>query len=324
MKEGKQGVIKTFYSAKKYRPDGIINAKDIDFNVLISDEDIQAFSLPYAGVNRKTAGGFEKGRLAVVTAGTGIGKSTFTREVAYHFAMKHKLKVGFIALEENNKRTALGFMGIYLNKPIHIRPVLKRIKETEPEKLKEAYDKVIQQGNFFLYDHFGSLESDNLLEKIRYLAVAEQVDFIFLDHISIVISGDDITGSDERKAIDVLMTKLRSLAEETGVGIIVVSHLRRPQGHKGFEDGLQITLNHLRGSGAIAQLADYVIGLERNQQGDNPNEAIVRILKNRVTGETGQSDVLLYDPDTGRLLPTDDEVYEIEEEEGFTNEADEW
>ena len=70
---------------------------------------------------------------------------------------------------------------------------------------------------FVLYDHFGSIESNNLLARIRYLAVAEQCDFVVLDHISIAVSGMD-EGYDERKTIDKLMTQLRSLVEETGVG----------------------------------------------------------------------------------------------------------
>ena len=76
------------------------------------------------------------------------------------------------------------------------------------------------------------------------------------------------------------MTKLRSLCEETGIGILLVSHLKKPSGDKGWEDGLQISLNSLRGSAGIAQLSDICIGVERNQQGDNPDVSTIRVLKN--------------------------------------------
>ena len=49
----------------------------------------------------------------------------------------------------------------------------------------------------------------------------------------------------------------------TGIGLILVSHLRRPEGNKGYEDGIQTSLNSLRGSHAISQLSDSVIALER-------------------------------------------------------------
>ena len=109
-----------------------------------------------------------------------------------------------------------------------------------------------------------SSESENLLSKIRYLVKGLGVRWVLLDHLSIVISGLDTY--DERRLIDVTMTKLRSLVEATGIGLILVSHLRRPiQGNKGYEDGLQTSLNSLRGSHSISQLSDCVIGLERNQ-----------------------------------------------------------
>ena len=38
------------------------------------------------------------------------------------------------------------------------------------------------------------------------------------------------------------MTMLRSFCEETGVGMILISHLRRSQGDKGPEDGAKISL----------------------------------------------------------------------------------
>ena len=104
----------------------------------------------------------------------------------------------------------------------------------------------------------------------------------------------------ERKAIDKLMTNLRSLVEETQCTMFVVSHLKRPE-KKGHEEGGQVSLSQLRGSGAIAQLSDMVIGLERNQQGDNPNVLTIRVLKNRHSGDTGVSGQLYYNTETGRL-----------------------
>jgi twinkle protein len=164
--------------------------------------------------------------------------------------------------------------------------------------MRTAFDAVTP--NLFLYDSFGSVDPDNLIERLRYMATGLECDALFLDHISIAISGlEDI---DERRALDVMMTKLRSLVEETGVAMFVVSHLKRPsQGDRGHEQGLQVSLSQLRGSHAIAQLSDMVIGLERNQQGENPNETVVRVLKNRFSGETGVTGALTYSTETGRL-----------------------
>ena len=109
---------------------------------------------------------------------------------------------------------------------------------------------------------------------------------------------------DERRAIDNIMTRLRSMVEETGAGLILVSHLRRVEGNRGHENGVEVNLSHLRGSQAIAQLSDCVIALERNQQADDELEARttkLRILKSRYTGDVGMATALVYDPVTGRL-----------------------
>ena len=161
----------------------------------------------------------------------------------------------------------------------------------------------------FLYDHWGSTEADNLLDKIRYLANGCNCGFIILDHISIVVSSG-MEGGDERKLIDKLMTLLRGLCEELKIGLILVSHLKRPDG-KGHEEGNVTSLSQLRGSAAIGQLSDMVIGCERNQQDlENSNITTVRILKNRWTGETGIATHLEYDKHTGRMnevsMPSDE------------------
>ena len=110
-----------------------------------------------------------------------------------------------------------------------------------------------------------------------------------------------LEAGDERRMIDNVMTKLRSLVEETGIHLILVSHLRRPDG-RSHEEGGATSLAQLRGSHAIAQLSDSVIGCERNQQDDSTaNRLVLRVLKNRYSGHTGIATTLDYDAPTGRL-----------------------
>ena len=131
------------------------------------------------------------------------------------------------------------------------------------------------------------------------MARAMECKYVFLDHLSIVVSA--LESGDERRTIDNTMTKLRSLVEETNIHLVLVSHLRRPDG-RSHEEGGVTSLSQLRGSHAIAQLSDAVIGCERDQQdGSTSNHMALRVLKNRYAGETGVSTVLEYSSDTGRL-----------------------
>lgn len=279
------------WNAPQYRPDGIIAANNL-WEVVSREEAAPSIEYPFAKLNNITRG-LRQGELVTVTAGSGIGKSAFVRECAHHL-LKNGEKVGYIALEESVKRTALGLIGIELNKLLHTQD-----HDVEEKELRKAFKTVFNDENCYFYDSFGSCSIDNIVNKIRYLAKGLDCKWIILDHISIVVSGLDI--SDERKAIDVCMTRLRTLVEETGIGLMLVSHLRRPEGNKGFEDGLQVSLNSLRGSHSIGQLSDMVLGLERDQQSEENNRTVVRVVKNRFTGDTGIGTELTYNQQTGRL-----------------------
>lgn len=293
-------VIKAIWNAKPYRPDGIIAGVDLYDKCVVDVDDLKdSIEYPWKALQEKTKG-VRHGELYVFTSGSGMGKSTIIRELEYYFGCEKGESCGIVALEESTRKSGLELMSLYLNK----RLILDSTGITEEDRRK-AFNATIGNGNFFLYDHFGSLDTGNLLSKLRYLIVGLGCRRIFLDHISIVVSGmDNDEDGGERKAIDKLMTNLRSLVEETGCTMFVVSHLKRPE-KKGHEEGAQVSLSQLRGSGAIAQLADMVIGLERNQQGDNPNTLTIRVLKNRFSGDTGVSGYLIYNTETGRLLDAD-------------------
>ena len=301
LSEGKGSeVLQAVWNAKPYRPDGIVSGTDLYEKCVTDIDDLKdSVEYPWKALQEKTKGA-RHGELYVFTSGSGMGKSTILRELEYYFGVQRGELCGIVALEESTRKTGMELMSIHLNKRLILNP--ECADESERGK---AFNETIGNGKFFLYDHFGSLDSGNLLSKLRFMIVSLGCKRIFLDHISIVVSGMD-TDEDggERKAIDKLMTNLRSLVEETGATMFVVSHLKRPE-KKGHEEGAQVSLSQLRGSGAIAQLSDMVIGLERNQQGDNPNVLTIRVLKNRFCGLTGVSGHLYYDQETGRLSDYD-------------------
>lgn len=289
-------VIQAIWNAKPYRPDGIVSGVDLYDKCVTDIDDLKdSVAYPWKALQEKTKG-VRHGELYVFTSGSGMGKSTILRELEYYFGVQRGELCGIIALEESTRKTGLELMSLHLNRRLLLNPEC-----ADESDRSRAFSETIGNGRFFLYDHFGSLDSSNLLSKIRYMIVSLGCKRIFLDHISIVVSGMD-TDEDggERKAIDKLMTNLRSLVEETGATMFVVSHLKRPD-KKGHEEGAQVSLSQLRGSGAIAQLSDMVIGLERDQQGANPNVLTIRVLKNRFCGLTGVGGRLKYNVETGRL-----------------------
>ena len=162
--------------------------------------------------------------------------------------------------------------------------------------MESIYKDTIAGWNLFLFDGFGSYDPDVIYNRIEYLAQGLDTKVIFLDHLSILLSGLD---GDERRMIDQTMTRLRSLVERTGISLFLVSHLRRSQTDQGHEEGARVSLGQLRGSAAIAQLSDSVIALERDQQGGSEHsDTTIRVLKNRYSGETGIAAKLTYNLQT--------------------------
>lgn len=294
--------VNEWWRAEEWAPDGIVNAADLWDAVSKPEEPAKAM-YPWDGLN-KLLYGLRSSELVTVTAGSGLGKSQFLREILFHVLNTTDWNIGGMFLEENTRKTARSIMSLHARKLLH----LPDTEVTEVE-LKEAFDATLGTKRIYLFDHFGSTDIDNICNRIRYLAKACDCKLILLDHISIIISGGD--NDDERKAIDSLMTKLRTLVQELEITLLCVSHLKRPTGNVGHEDGHAVSLSQLRGSGAIAQLSDAVITLERNSMSENieeRNTTKVAVAKNRHTGFTGPACALSYDRITGRLTEKDGAV----------------
>ena len=304
--------VQDWWSAESYTPAGIVNLAKLG-DALYEEEYCETIPYPWSAMNEKTYG-MRTGELVTFTSGAGMGKSSIMRELMHHILKNSSDNIGILALEESTKNTAFNIMSVEANQRLYIKEIRSQFSK---EQLHQWQKDTIGSGRFFAFDHFGSISNDEILSRVRYMAKSLDCKWIFLDHLSILVSGQD--DGDERKSIDVLMTKLRSLVEETGVGLLLVSHLRRPTGDLGHENGKEVTLSHLRGSASIAHLSDSVIALERNQQADDEVIACtttIRILKNRYTGETGVCTYLHYDKKSGRMSQIDNPF-----EDEFNNQA---
>ena len=304
-----QEFMSAWWEARTYTPSGILelSAQKKDW---LHREIKESIAYPWEGLNKKLYG-LRKGELVTLTGGTGLGKSSVTRELEHWLIKNTEDNVGIVALEENWLRTADGIVSIEANDRIYLN---ERRGQYSEEQLMSLFEKVIPEGRVFIHAHLGATDIEEIFSKLRYIIVGCECKWVVVDHLHMLVNV--LSEGDERRGIDMLMQRLRSLIEETGVGLILVSHLRRASGDKGHEQGVEVSLSHLKGSQGIAQLSDCVIALERNQQASNEDEANttrVRVLKSRYTGDTGLACSLRYNGETGRL-------FEVTEEETFDNE----
>ena len=314
----KHAYVTCWWAAKLYTPSGIINVSEMG-DSYFNRETQESVPYPWDGLNEKLYG-MRRGELVTLTGGTGLGKSSITREIEHFLIRNTKDRVGILALEENKNRTVDGIVSIEANAKLYINQIREEFPEEDWRKHYESLFKGDAKDRLWIYSHLGQHDIEEIFSKLRYLAMGCDCKWIVVDHLHMLVS--TLAEGDERRAIDNIMTRLRSLVEETGVGMILVSHLRRVEGNKGHEQGVTVSISHLRGSQSIAQLSDCVIALERNQQSDDSIEANtthVRVLKSRYTGDVGMATHLLYDNETGRLseITSDDSDEFYNEEDGI-------
>lgn len=287
------------FGRKEYTPEKIVRVSDVDFDDVIAPPPDGVLVEQFPKLMEKTSG-FHKRVLTLVTAPSGAGKTTGVSIISNEIE-KAGQRLGMIYLEEQTKETIQRLIAEKL-RVNYLKFKREPLRYASREKLKEIYDELCQNEDVLLLDHFGSLPIQELMDRVKYLHLVEGCDYIILDHLSMVISGSEVT--DERKEIDIVMTELAAFCAAHDVGIIVVCHLNRQGTADQFKsqkkkDGeedkpywIRVTKESLRGSGALEQLSFVILGLEPEIL-PNRERGRVRwvILKNRPTGYLGEADI---------------------------------
>lgn len=295
-----------WYKAKAYRPEKLLYSSET--RSLITEDNPKPIALyPFECMN-ETSWGIFSSSLIVLTGGTGSGKSAYLKSFLLHLFNTTSEKFGCIFLEESVKKSLYKFIA----QDIKINIGNPKIYDTTPkEKILESWENLFAGDRFMFMNHFGSINIDIVLEQVRFLSASFGAKYIALDHVSIVVSSQE--EGDERRNIDKVMTQLRTLAQELDIVIFVLCHLTRQSGSSSHEEGGRTSLSHLRGSGAIAQLADTAWGIERDSQDDDDvkkNVSTIRSLKQREAGTAGISGYVHWDNDTCEFKELDPEVME--------------
>lgn len=299
LKAGDKTFTKHWWQAPAYMPDGLKMGSGM-WDEIINRPNHYTVDTPWVGLNKLTYG-LRLSEMITVTADPKVGKTSLLRELEYmlltHPDVKEKgYGVGLMKLEEPNYDSVLGLMSIHDDRPYHLPDVDKPV-----DKLRAAYDAVVNTDRLVLWDHFGSNKVEAVLDKVRHM-VALGCKYIILDHVSIVVS--DQSG-DERKQLDEIATKLKMLCMNLNICLICVVHQNR-QGT-------------IRSSAIFEQISNIVIKLHRDKLDPDPwrrNVTQVVVQENRFCGRTGPACYLWYNEMTGRMMEMDDaEVAKFEKRE---------
>lgn len=303
--EGDASVRDSFWKAKDWQPEGVVNLANLRDRIMAPIAMGKPF--PFEVLNSKLLG-YRGGEVITLTAGTGAGKSTIVSKWL-HWNSKHDIPTGILSLEEPLDMVGKRQVGMELSIPFH-KPSEEWPSTPTQKQIDAAFEATVGQGHINALDQMGSLDPEVLINRMRHLIVGMGSTVVFLDHVSMIASGAG-SDTDERKLMDKLYTDMKMLAQETDATIVAVSHLSRGSSQqKSSEEGGKISLKQLRGSHAIAQLSDTIIGFERNQQADDEEErklTLIRSLKGRYSGYTGPAGALTFDENKWQLIEVADD-----------------
>ena len=280
--------VSAWFNAPQYMRKGIVSSYRKIAELLNTDTKATDATFPFPTLDGLTFG-IRFGEVYLFTAQEKIGKTEVMRAIEYHLCKTTDHNIGIIHLEEQEKRSIQGLCSYELQTPCHL-PTSAASKEDQI-KAYEAFTK--HDGRISFYTHFGSDDPDSILDTIRYMVTVLHCKFIFLDHITMLVTGFE--GDDERKKLDYISTRLAMLTRELDFALFLVSHVN--------DDG------KTRGSRNISKIADLIVHLDRDIESADPNQrnrTNLLVKGNRFGGTTGPAGSLLFNSDTYTIKEVDE------------------
>ncbi len=279
--EGNSDVFKrTWWNAKRIVPEGILSQLSEFDDIIDHSENKIGVPFPFPTLQEKTYG-IRTGETYLFTALEGIGKTEIIRAIEYDLLRTTDSNIGIIHLEEGKDRVLKGLAGYELKTPAHLPD-----SGVTNDDVKTALHSLIKRDErLHIYSHFGSADPDHILDTIRFLVASCGCQYIFLDHITMVVSG--LKEDDERKALDYISTRLAMMVEELDFALIFVSHINDH--------------DQTRGSRNISKVAKTWIKLVRDQNApteEERNTTQLIIQKNRFGAHTGPAGKVYFDMKT--------------------------
>lgn len=272
-----------WYNAKKYKPKGILSSwEEIKEALFASDREAIAH-YPFPTLDEMTYGIRSK-EVILFKAPEKVGKTEIFRAIEHNILATTDFNIGIIHMEEDEKRAIHGLVTYQLQEPVHL-PSSTKSKEEIFEAFKQLSKKE-ERAHF--YSHYGSQDHKVILDVIRALVTQCHCKFIFLDHLTMVVTGLEL--ENERQALDMISTELTMMTKELDFTVFVISHVN--------DEG------KTRGSRNIAKVADLIISLSRdilNDDLDAKNTLNITVEGARFCGKTGSSAPLSFNTETYTL-----------------------
>ena len=309
LQNGLEGQLReALWKPRKWQPVAIVNSKDVTSAFLT--EQTMGELWPWKGLNDLTFGR-HAGCVYAVASAPGAGKTDLLTEVITADVSAGK-RVGAIFLEEAPEEVKELVVSKVASTLLYYPDC--NITMAEKASWETKWDNL--PGELFMLD---MTKSDGTWESIepliQHLIVAEGCTTIILDSMTVAWDNHSDTSEEYRQRTYKAFTRLIKSHRGLGVHGIAASHLNKPPNTQAQHTaGAQIKQSHFYGSQAIPKLSTFCLGLERNQESEDPMEsnlAKVRVVKARKFGRSGGKVCLLrYNSETGRLNQAEESPFD--------------
>jgi replicative DNA helicase len=256
----------------------------------------------YNKLNKLTLG-YTAPDYTIIAAGPGEGKSTFALNQAVSISLKGN-DVLYFSLEMSEEQ----FIWKMLSSEFNMSVSDVRLGRFNPEEAQKAR---IATAKLHIYDK-GGLTIDDFAGIVKMEHKAKDIKIVFIDYIQLMRVGSySRKVSNKNDEVTIISNKIKQLAMELNIPIVVLSQLNRDKHRK------QYSLSDLRDSGTLEQDADNVIFIFRpevhnmniyemanNQIQVNSDTTIITIAKQRL-GVTGEFE-MVFKGEYSRFEDTDE------------------
>ena len=259
------------------------------------DEQITGVPSGFIDLDDMTAG-WQPSDLIVVAARPGMGKTSFTLNMAAHAAIQRNIPSAFFSLEMSNVQLAIRML---CSEARINQSNLRKGSMTEQEwaRLIKAAG-TLSEAPIYLDDTPG-LPIMEFRSKARRLKAEHDIEIIFVDYLQLMTGTQHSRSSGSREQeISEISRNLKGVAKELEIPIIALAQLNRGVEQRSDK---RPKISDLRESGAIEQDADLISFIYREEMYDEDTEAqgLAEIIigKHR-NGATGTINLRFFGPHT--------------------------
>jgi len=226
--------------------------------------------------NKITQGGLPRKTLNIALAGTGVGKSLFMCHCAASNLL-HGLNVLYITLEMAEEKIAERIDANLLDTSLdELKLIPKDVFQKKLDRIRKKTD-----GKLIVKEYptacAGSANFRHLLNELK-IKKSFTPDIIYIDYLNICMSSRMKHGANVNSYtyVKAIAEELRGLAVEYNVPIVSATQTTR-SGYSSSDLGLEDTSE----SFGLPATADFMFGLQSNEELEQQGQIMVKQLKNR-------------------------------------------